>query len=323
MVSRGLAASRHAPWHQHTTGPTTAPRRHLVSQPPPLTVTPTPPGNSSRSATSSAATYELGRFIKIVRRLRWKMPFMEHGYSLATDPNNADRLEAELMFKMDFFEYYMLLERALVHLLGVFGITVSRGSVGAGSSFASRPSANKGLSSSVWRDGRPDNGGGGGAYASGNNNSNSIGGPPPAGAGGSPWGHSYHANVLEALDSPMNPLHEVFGKGETRYQLQRAKDLRNRWKTAADDNNQQGRDRTSPAPLETYHLPPMFAAIIQGFEDAFSIAESFVCMDGMDDDDNTMDLGTNNTEGSSTIDWMTRDEEQWEFMVDAMDWEAV
>lgn len=69
---------------------------------------------------------ELERVMKIVRRIKWKFPFLAHGYNAATEgANQEQRDEAELMFKLDFFEYYMLLERALVHLLGVFGIKVT------------------------------------------------------------------------------------------------------------------------------------------------------------------------------------------------------
>lgn len=70
---------------------------------------------------------ELERVMKIVRRIKWKFPFLAHGYNAATTAcaPAEQREEAELMFKLDFFEYYMLLERALVHLLGVFGIKVT------------------------------------------------------------------------------------------------------------------------------------------------------------------------------------------------------
>lgn len=162
---------------------------------------------------------ELGRFTKIARRLKWKLPFLAHGYNAATaacvdghghgdeagaaaSMARAQRDEAELMFKLDFFEYYMLLERALVHLMGVFGIRIT-GGFGHGSS-------SKG-------GGSGSNGGGGGA----------------GGGGGSSGGrevlvktsdHRFHANVLEALDDVRNPLHESLGRDDVRYSLARAKE---------------------------------------------------------------------------------------------------
>ncbi|KAJ5355187.1 uncharacterized protein N7496_012399 [Penicillium cataractarum] len=78
-----------------------------------------PPSQSSPLPPSE----ELARFIKITARLRWKLPFLAEAYRLATaTPINP---EAEIMFKIDFFEYYALLERCIVHLLAVFNITVS------------------------------------------------------------------------------------------------------------------------------------------------------------------------------------------------------
>lgn len=70
---------------------------------------------------------ELARYTKIVRRLKWKFPLLAYSYNAAVDRAFSDerRAEAELMFKLDFFEYYMLIERALVHLLGVFGIKIT------------------------------------------------------------------------------------------------------------------------------------------------------------------------------------------------------
>lgn len=90
------------------------------------------------------------------------------------------------MFKLDFFEYYMLLERALVHLLGVFGIKVT-GGFGGGSD--------------------------GGPKSSFNGNQD-----------GKQALHRFHANVLESLDDPANPLHQALGQDDVRSSLGRAKE---------------------------------------------------------------------------------------------------
>ncbi|KAJ4392384.1 hypothetical protein N0V85_007097, partial [Neurospora sp. IMI 360204] len=108
--------------------------------PPPITTTTSIPIRTNTSPiakspvrVSPSAKHELIRYTKIVRRLKWKLPFLASGYALALkgrDPKHGDAVisggvlnEGEIMFKLDFFEYYMLIERALVHLLGVFGIT--------------------------------------------------------------------------------------------------------------------------------------------------------------------------------------------------------
>ncbi|KAJ4351009.1 hypothetical protein N0V85_009658 [Neurospora sp. IMI 360204] len=215
------------------------------SPPPPITTTSIPirtttsntsPIAKSPVRVSPSAKHELIRYTKIVRRLKWKLPFLASGYALALkgrDPKHGDAVisggvlnEGEIMFKLDFFEYYMLIERALVHLLGVFGIT-------------------------------------------------------------------------------------------------RAKDLRNRWKTADSEAEEKERVKLT-APLESYDVEKMLKTIFQGFDAAFLISEWHVrdkegglekraqsSLSWADDDDATM------------MDWEAQEADQWEFMVDARDWEAV
>lgn len=135
---------------------------------------------------------ELARYTKIVRRLKWKLPFLAHGYNAATDhvySTDEQREEAELMFKLDFFDYYMLLERAMVHLLGVFGIKVT-GGFGA----------------------KPGNGYTGHIRSDSERREQSE--------------HRFHANVLEAFHDRMNPLHEILGKDDVCLALSRAKERR-------------------------------------------------------------------------------------------------
>jgi hypothetical protein len=259
-----------------------------------------------------------------VRRLKWKLPFLAQGYQRAVvdrvGGDAAATAEAELMFKLDFFEYYMLIERALVHLLGVFGVEVPRDT--AIYRHDKKPGSGSGLGASIWCDGRGREEGTG----------------QPAAAR-----HRYHANVLAALDREDNPLHGTLGTGEVRRQLGRAKDLRNRWKTAGDEEDcepcQRDHDRRSPArgteteerawrtkkiaaPLDSYRLEHMLEVIFQGFDEAFKVAEWFVrggSVPGVQLDADM--LG----EDGRVIDWAAAadDGDQWEFMVDAMDWEAV
>ncbi|CAN8095882.1 unnamed protein product [Discula destructiva] len=213
---------------------------------------------------------ELARHTKIVRRLKWKLPFLACGYNAATDCALTDeqRAEAELMFKLDFFEYYMLIERALVHLLGVFGIKIT---------------GTFGTNAARRQEGQSD--------------------------------HRFHANVLEALDDFRNPLHEALGKNDARLALARAKELRNRWKNA-DEPDAILAAKLSTAntrPLEEYDLERMLEMISAGFDHGFRIAGQYVA---------EVQAFAAARGVAHNVD-MTDQSEEWEFMTDAMDWEAV
>ncbi|KAK1969119.1 hypothetical protein LY78DRAFT_654460 [Colletotrichum sublineola] len=229
------------------------------------------------------AQQEFRRYIQIVRRLKWKLPFLSHGYHHAIarpgDPlygGETDAEEAELMFKLDFYEYYMLLERALVHLMGVFGITVSRD--GWVTTTAPR---------------RAD-----GEFAR-------------------QATHTYHQNVIAALEREDNPLHEALGTGEVLFHLLRAKELRNRWKYAEEGikaraNGEAGRERAGTAPLESYDLDKIFRYVFAGFDAGYAVAERRVAEEA----------GVNGGAGGlGSGDEMEEDE--YDFIVEAMDWEAV
>ncbi|GKZ25763.1 hypothetical protein AbraIFM66951_002418 [Aspergillus brasiliensis] len=237
------------------------------------------PRSSPRPPPSPSPSNHLSRFMKIVERLKWKLPYLAYGYRLATvDPATTefDVSHAEIMFKLDFHEYYSLLERAIVHLLSVFGISVS-------SAFARDHLA---------------------AYGS----------APPLST------HRYHANVLEALQDESSPLHMVLGQGEVHEQLQRAKELRNRWKTAdltteeleREDKWAARRKGKKAMPLASYDIEKILSDIFQGFDHAYLLAQEHVvacCDDGAVKMDGAL-------HGEST-------DADWDFIVDAMDWEAV
>ncbi|KAI1658847.1 hypothetical protein F4813DRAFT_354899 [Daldinia decipiens] len=208
--------------------------------------------------------YELSRFLKIVARLNWKMPFLKEGYRIAIDHTGKppSQIEAhEIQFKLDFHEFYMLIERALVRLMGIFGIVVKNQGATINGVFTLYGSS------------------GGGQ-------------------------HQYHANVLRALEDSKNPLSVIFGAAEVRKQLLQAKDLRNRWK------NIDEADSTSlpPAPLSTYNLELIVQTILLAIERAHTFTVNYV----VEREGKPMNTP------SGTI-----GEKDWEFMVDAMDWEAV
>jgi hypothetical protein len=253
---------------------------------------------------------ELSRYTKLVRRLKWKLPYLAEGYRLATLPAppaselfaegaRKAKVEAELMFKLDFFEYYMLLERALVHLLGVFGVVVSR-EFGAAQLERDRIALAPNGKTNGWPSRSRD--------------------PSPN------FSHRYHANVLDALDNASNPLYAVLGAGaqsDVRRQLGRAKDLRNRWKNADDAASAgqgQARGQQPPMALESYDLEHILAAIFAGFDEAFVVAEAWVAEIGAREPSEAAEGGQTAEMPGSNV---ATEEEQWEFMVDAMDWEAV
>ncbi|KAI1487915.1 hypothetical protein F5X96DRAFT_647965 [Biscogniauxia mediterranea] len=271
-MPRGLAASRWAP--------SSIPPLKSWPRPPPSTVSPIPPRPSSDPPNSShngspSPEQELSRFLKIVARLNWKLPFLNQGYNTAVERVGKTQQEVEaneIHFKLDFHEYYMLIERALVHLMGIYGIAVH----------------------------------GMGGMGNGNADNLKVGGRRER-----ICQHQYHANVLAALEDPSNPLYPIFGDPDVRKQLARAKDLRNRWKYADDPNEPQ---KFMPAPLEAYNLEQILQTIFAAFDRAFVVADAFVRQKAKG--------GVNESGPVSPADWTT-EASDWEFMVDAMDWEAV
>ncbi|ROT39890.1 hypothetical protein SODALDRAFT_275310 [Sodiomyces alkalinus F11] len=259
------------------------------------------PGPTALSGSGSSNNHglvssqrEFRRYVQIVRRMKWKLPYLQYGYHLAVSGHNPDLQEAELMFKLDFYEYYMLLERALVHLLGVFGVAISPG--------RSHQNGN----------GRGD----------GNANGTARGAH-----------HQYHQNVLAALDSKQNPLHAALGTGEVRQHLGRAKELRNRWKYAEDPAEAaathamtlgagaRGEDLnpvTGRAPLESYDLDSMFKFIFNGFDQGYAIAEAWI-----DDLARRADMVPDAWTPAMQAKRIAEEEAEFDFIVDAMDWEAV
>lgn len=241
--------------------------------------------------------------------MRWKLPFLGQAYRAATDRDlntPDDRAEAELMFKLDFFEYYMLLERALVHLMGVFGVKIT-GGFGSAAAAASRSNNGRGL------------------VANGNGNGN---GPATQTQTQSQSDHRFHANVLDALDDPRNPLYPVLGaKGDARYALARAKELRNRWKNADEPGSvvmttTASAKQAAARPLEDYDLERILESVFDGLEGAYVIAERYVA--GVRALAAERGAAAPSGPGAVTPEKGGGGEEaQWEFMVDAMDWEAV
>ncbi|KAI2602459.1 hypothetical protein GGR54DRAFT_624253 [Hypoxylon sp. NC1633] len=259
---RGRSLHRTAGLPSLPTTPTPATKSASVPQHHSLSteVSNTPSPQRKPSGLHPSSQQELSRFLKIVARLNWKLPFLKQGYSVAQDAAGKQEHQVqacEIQFKLDFHEFYMLLERALVHLLSVYGIAV---------------------------DGKPRVHGGSGGKGFGQ--------------------HHYHANVLAALKDPNNPLHPIFEADDVRYQLYRAKDLRNLWKNADDES-----EAFKPPPLKVYDLEELVPTILGALERAHSLAAEHV----------------RKTEGEpmKSAKEPANEEDNWEFMLDAMDWEAV
>ncbi len=292
---------------------------------------------------------QLSRFLKIVSRIQWKLPFLDHGYKLATDRAAAaghhhhrtrQEIEAsEIHFKIDFYEIYMHLERAIVHLLGVYGIDVHP-SPPAGTTTATNGFYRGGGGGGVGSSSSNDSGGGGGGDAIGTKTP--LDGAPRerihARGGGTGGRHRYHVNVLLALDDPGNPLHAVLGRGEARRQLWSAKDLRNRWKHADGGDEEEAaasaarqRRGTAPAPLEHYNLEEMLQTILAALEEAYLLTLRYV-----QEQEQEQGQGQGQGQGQDAAAAAAQpdaragrpgaamtEEQDWGFIADAMDWEAV
>lgn len=196
------------------------------------------------------------RFEQACQRLRWKFIDLQSSYVRAMNPADVGftTADAERNFKVDFHEFYMWIEQAIVLVLAVFGITVQRG------------------------------------YGHGIGNGNGTGAAA----------HAYHHNVLLALGDETNPVHGVMGRGEVNQALWKAKELRNRWKDAADG-------KETP-PLKMYDLTWIVGQVLGGLEGAYVLADERV----------------REVAASGQRDGMREEqteEDGWEWMVEPMDWE--
>jgi hypothetical protein len=212
---------------------------------------------------------ELSKHKKLLARLKWKSSLLIISHQRvtqavqapATGSHDLSAAEAETMFKLDFFEYYVLLERVILQLLGVFNISVSPHVI-------EEPASHNVLRGDTAKD-MPINGA-------------SIIGTSTYDR--SYYNHRFHANVLQALDRPTNPLHTALGTGDVREYLGIAKESRNRWKDAEEEESQGIRADAIPGSgalkhqrmLKNVDLEVMLACILEALDKAQSIAEERV-----------------------------------------------
>ena len=136
--------------------------------------------------------------------------------------------QAESMFKVDFFEFYTLLERYITDCLAIFGVSVS----------ASAPRTNF---NALRYETNPD-----------------LHRTRPMAS------HAFHANLLEALDDEKSPLAGSLGLQDVRVQLGIAKEYRNAWKDADSKANIASGDARANLSLQDLHLEHMLRNIIGG-----------------------------------------------------------
>ncbi|KAI0835755.1 hypothetical protein F5Y06DRAFT_275292 [Hypoxylon sp. FL0890] len=271
----GLDASRWAPKPNRIDKRTRRPRRASRSSSTPLSLSnPQADNLLLQLEDQPSPEQEFSRLLKIIARLNWKLPFLKQGYSLAKDCVGKEQAQVEaceIQFKLDFHEFYMLIERALVRLMAIFGIIIKGNGILIDGSFR----MNESRADNMLQD-----------------------------SDGPPIHHWYHANVLTALEDPRNPLHGIFGTPEVRKQLLRAKDLRNRWKNIDEAEP----EKFKPPPLSAYNLDQIVQTILAAIEQAHEFAAEHIRTTGGE-------LAKSNGGAAG--------QEDWEFMVDAMDWEAV
>lgn len=142
------------------------------------------------------------------------------------------------MFKVDFFEFYTLLERYISISLEIMGVYVS------GNAPHTNVNALKYITNPEFRDKRPTE------------------------------LHSFHANLLEALDDPKCPLHTSLGNQDVRIQLGLAKDYRNAWKDADEKATFLAENYSRmTVQLEELDLDIMLRYLLAGCEHAHGIVQ--------------------------------------------------
>lgn len=160
--------------------------------------------------------------------------------------NKADtsKKQAESMFKVDFFEFYTLLERYITTCLAILGINVS------GSAPQTNVNALRYITNPDLHRTRP--------IAS----------------------HAFHANLLEALDDEKCPLYAAFGIQDVRVELGLAKEFRNAWKDADermiaskwDEDNDRSRKNITLTGAQLEHI---LRALVAGSEHAHGVVQEY------------------------------------------------
>ncbi|KAH7141391.1 hypothetical protein B0J13DRAFT_556754 [Dactylonectria estremocensis] len=210
------------------------------------------------------------RFEQACQRLRWKFLDLQNSYQRALSPQEYGftRADAERNFKVDFHEFYVWIEQAIVLLLLIFGVSISR-------------------------------------------DARSFKGPSPV----TNYGHAYHHNVLKALEDEECPVYAALGTGQVNQALWKAKELRNRWKDAAEG-------RETP-PLQMYDLTWIVTTVLGGLEEAYAVAGRHAEQAlEMEAEHAQAQGGSSTSNGAVEVHAGGELDDEWEWMVEPMDWEA-
>ncbi|KAG9186209.1 hypothetical protein G6011_02765 [Alternaria panax] len=208
---------------------------------------PKTPAESLAQSKADKLKQDKDRVTRLLGRVRWKAEMLMVSYmrtieivqaaaqqdgdhqSQHTMGSGASSKQAESMFKVDFFEFYTLLERYITDCLVIFGVSVS----------ASAPRTNF---NALRYETNPD-----------------LHRTRPMAS------HAYHANLLEALDDEKCPLATSLGLQDVRVQLGIAKEYRNAWKDADTKANlSSGDDGRANISLHDLQLEHMLRNIIGG-----------------------------------------------------------
>jgi hypothetical protein len=178
----------------------------------------------------------------------------EYSFLLGPGTDEASWLQAkkmsENMFKVDFFEFYAVLEKFITLCLAFYGTYVSPTSSGQNINALRQASLGNPVSSSVSTSA---------THAMQHVNTN-----------GRSW-HSFHANLLDEVGKESCPLHDTLGKQDMYIQLRLAKNYRNQWKNADDEDaerNGYGR-RRHVIMLEDLNLDVMIRTLLTGCLEAY------------------------------------------------------
>ncbi|KAF2000617.1 hypothetical protein P154DRAFT_534654 [Amniculicola lignicola CBS 123094] len=238
---------------------------------------------------------------RLMDRVSWKAELLRLAYGRALEILHVERVEsanieghnghtqgtrskkAETMFKIDFFEFYTLLERYITLCLSTLGVSVSSSVEDYRTNFnALRLITNPALRAS----------------------------------------HAFHANLLTTLDEETGPLYEALGNHKVRAQLGAAKDYRNRWKGVEETTSRSAsrwgadeEDRKRTIKLEELDLDNMLSLLLAGCEQA-----RLVVQDKADTFRGPLPT-TNGHTGPGVIDFdmMETEDAPYEYQYDAME----
>ncbi|KAH7119102.1 hypothetical protein B0J11DRAFT_85448 [Dendryphion nanum] len=184
--------------------------------------------------------------VRLFGRLRWKAESLKASYSRANDIitggrqydylSGLDNIYIESMFKVDFFEFYSLLERYITLCLSIRGIYIPSNAP------SNNVNALRFITNPEFARLRPE------------------------------ASHRFHENLLDALEKEDSPFHTSLGRADVRTQLRIAKDYRNRWKDA--DEKAAFKNGHSHLHREELDLGVMLFVLLTACEQALSVVKS-------------------------------------------------